>query len=141
MLGSLGFAAAAEVSGGGLTLSHVMELVLIVAVTTNFLQFTWVRCSSRPKGHFGHFSRFAPFYAALIATPLLCFPKLDVVVGDLIPSSQSFTYQPGPKQASAIAGSISMIAAAILLSLPPISFSKDCKVDPLLPTFDSHEKR
>jgi len=137
LLGSLGFAAAAEVSGGGLTLSHVLELVLIVAVTTNFVQFTWSSCSSRPKGNFGHFFRFAPFYAALVATPLLCFPKFDVVVGDLIPSTQSFTYQSGPKQVTAIAGSIFMVAAAILLSLP---LPRDGKVDPLLPASECSTK-
>lgn len=129
MLGSLGFAAAAEVSGGGLTLVHVVELVLIVAITTNFLQFTWSRCASRPK-HLGHFSRFAPFYAALVATPLLCFPKADVVVDDLMPSTDGFMNQDWVKQLSAIAGAVSMIAAAMFLSLAPL---QDRKVDPLLP--------
>jgi len=130
LLGSLGFAAAAEVSAGGLTLAHVGELVMIVAITTNFMQFTWNRCSSRPRTRIGHFSRFAAFYAALVATPLLCFPKADVVVSDLLPSTGSFTNLTWPGQVSAFAGAVSMALSAILLSLAPIH---DAKVDPLLP--------
>jgi hypothetical protein len=133
LLGSLGFAAAAEVSGGGLTLAHVVELVLIVAITTNFVQFTWSRCAARPKGFIGHFSRFAPFYAALVSTPLLCFPKADVVVGDLItdPAVQNFTNLNWPGQISALSGAILMAAAAVLLSRAPL---EDKKANPLLPT-------
>eukprot|EP00746_Dinoflagellata_sp_MGD_P054084 gnl/MRDRNA2_/MRDRNA2_23707_c0_seq1.p1 gnl/MRDRNA2_/MRDRNA2_23707_c0~~gnl/MRDRNA2_/MRDRNA2_23707_c0_seq1.p1 ORF type:complete len:135 (-),score=29.49 gnl/MRDRNA2_/MRDRNA2_23707_c0_seq1:603-1007(-) len=133
MLGSLGFAAAAELPAGGITLAHVAELVLIVTVTTNFMQFCWSSCAFRPKGHLGHLTRFAPFYAALLATPLLCFPKAAVVVGDLMPSAESkwLASDDGPKQWSAIAGAVAMVAAAILLSLAP---TQDKKVDPLLPS-------
>eukprot|EP00746_Dinoflagellata_sp_MGD_P123267 gnl/MRDRNA2_/MRDRNA2_57950_c0_seq1.p1 gnl/MRDRNA2_/MRDRNA2_57950_c0~~gnl/MRDRNA2_/MRDRNA2_57950_c0_seq1.p1 ORF type:complete len:112 (+),score=9.99 gnl/MRDRNA2_/MRDRNA2_57950_c0_seq1:283-618(+) len=108
-----------------------MELVLIVAITTNFVQFTWSRCSTRPKGYLGHFSRFAPFYAALVSTPLLCFPKADVVVGDLLPSTASFTNLEWPIQVSAVSGAVCMAAAAILLSRAPL---EDKKANPLLPT-------
>lgn len=134
MLGSLGFAAAAEISDGGLDLAHVVELVLMVAITTNFMQFTWSRCSSRPRGHLGHFSRFASFYAALVATPLLCFPKVEVVVSDLMPAevpTHSLMGQDWVKQVSAMGGAVSMVAAAIFLSLAPV---QDSKLDPLLPT-------
>lgn len=133
MLGSLGFAAADEMSDGGLNLAHVVELVLMVAVTTNFVQFTWSRCSSRPRTHLGHFSRFASFYAALVATPLLCFPKAEVVVADLMPayaSPHSLMNQDWFKQVSAMAGTVSMVAAAVLLSVAPL---RDSKLDPLLP--------
>lgn len=133
MLGSLGFAAATEMSDGGLDLAHVVELVLMVAITTNFMQYTWSRCASRPKGYLGHFTRLAPFYAALVATPLLCFPKAEVVVDDLMPSlvTNSFVNQDWVKQVSAIAGTISMVASAVLVSLAPL---QDSKLDPLLPT-------
>lgn len=113
-------AAAADMPGGGITLAHVVELVLIVAVTTNWMQYAWHRCSCRPaswKG--GHFVRFAPFYTALLATPLLCFPKGDVVVGDLLKNTRDFTYQPGPKQESAFAGSVTILLSVALLILKP----------------------
>jgi len=84
------------------------------------------------------FSAKGQLWAFLQVCTILCsadcntfaFPKFDVVIGDLIPSTQSFTYESGPKQVTAIAGSIFMVAAAILLSLP---LPKDGKVDPLLP--------
>jgi hypothetical protein len=69
-----------------------------------------------------------------VATPLLCFPKADVVVSDLVPSMappQIFVNQDWFKQVSAIAGAISMLTAAVLLSLAPL---QDSKLDPLLPT-------
>jgi hypothetical protein len=113
------------------TLSHVMELVLIVAITTNFVQFTWSRCSERPKGYLGHFNRFAPFYAALVSMPLLSFPKVDVVVGDLLPSMSSFTDLEWPGQVSGAFGAFFMVVAAILLSRAP---QQDQKANPLLPS-------
>lgn len=130
-MGSLGVAGAADLPEGNLTLVHIVELVLIVAVTTNFMQYSWNRCSGRSSSS-SHVVRFAPFYASLIATLLLSFPKADVVVGDVDPSTRGFTYQPGPKQASAVAGTISLLASVALLLWKPAHEHKDSKVAALL---------
>lgn len=66
----------------------------------------------------------------MLATPLLCFPKADVVVGDLVPSTASFTNLNWPIQVSATAGAVFMAAAAILLTYVPFQEKKDL----LLPT-------
>jgi len=115
VLAGFGVEAAANLPEGGLTLSHVVELVLIVAVTTNFLQYTYFKCSVLPRSKGSHMFRFAAFYLAALATPFLCFPKADVVVGDLMPSTQSFAYLPGPKQHSAILGTALLLASAVVL--------------------------
>lgn len=114
MLAGFGVEAAAHLPEGGLTLSHVVELVLIVAVTTNFLQYTYFKCSGLHRS-WSHIFRFMPCYLASLATLFLCFPKADIVVGDLMPSTRSFTSLPGPKQQSAIAGTILLLAAAASL--------------------------
>jgi len=131
LLGGLGVAAAADLPAGGITLAHVVELVLTVAITTNWVQYAWHRCSRRPPTS-GHFSRFAPFYVSILAALLLCFPKADVVVGDLLPSTQGFTYQPGPKQDSAIAGTILILASVALLLFKPASKIANSKEAALL---------
>lgn len=129
MLASFGIGAAADLPEGGLTLSHVVELVLIVAVTTNFMQYTFSKCSSLPKSSGNHLLRFAPFYLATLATLFLSFPKVDVVVGDLMPSTQSFAYQPKPKQHSAIIGTCAILASAATLLYSQKAATKE---EPLL---------
>lgn len=117
--------AAANLPEGGLTLSHVIELVLIVAITTNYMQYVFGKCgASKASGLY----KFLPFHLATLATLFLCFPKADVVVGDLVPSSQSFAYLPGPKQHSAIVGT-----AFLLLSVGALLCDKKGeKEQPLL---------
>lgn len=109
--------AAANLPEGGLTLSHVVELVLIVTITTNFMQYSHGKCKINMASR--HCQRYAPFYLATIATPFLCFPKAEVVVGDLMPATQGFTYLPGPKQHSAMIGTIILLASMISMFSGP----------------------
>lgn len=76
--------------------------------------------------------QYAPFYLATLAALFLSFPKVDVVIGDLMPSTQSFTYQPKPKQHSAIIGTLAIFAsAATLVHRQKTAVGKD---EPLLAT-------
>lgn len=115
MLAGFGVTAAAHLPEGGLYLSHVVELVLIVTVTTNFMQFCFSKCNALTRSVGSHLLRFAPFYLATLAAICLTFPKADVVVGDLMPSTRSFTYLPKPKQHSAIVGTASIFASCVAL--------------------------
>eukprot|EP00747_Dinoflagellata_sp_TGD_P095526 gnl/TRDRNA2_/TRDRNA2_166499_c0_seq5.p2 gnl/TRDRNA2_/TRDRNA2_166499_c0~~gnl/TRDRNA2_/TRDRNA2_166499_c0_seq5.p2 ORF type:complete len:100 (+),score=6.10 gnl/TRDRNA2_/TRDRNA2_166499_c0_seq5:253-552(+) len=97
------------------------------------MQFSYSKCYLLPRsgGLASHFYNFSAFYLATAAAVFLSFPKADVVVGDLMPATRSFTYLPGPKQHSAILGTILIFVSAMALVYVPKTIA--IKDEPLLP--------
>jgi len=130
VLAGFGVEAAAHMPTGGLTLAHVVELVLIVAVTTNFMQFAHFKCNALSRSAASHAYRFSPFYLASLATPFLCFPKMHIVVGDLMPSTRSVTVLLSNQHSAMVGTFLIFVSAVALLYVQKTTVKRDPLLTP-----------